>query len=110
MRRTGCQQTRECPTLSYSNTMPPPAAPNPPNNPQPPKCISPRKDSGPNYIFLLTVFFSPRSAGGVFVVGGGGKIELNNTYEERLKMCETEALPTIRATLFGENANRKFKN
>ncbi|EXJ80034.1 ATP synthase (E/31 kDa) subunit [Capronia epimyces CBS 606.96] len=48
------------------------------------------------------------SSGGVFVVGGGGKIELNNTFEERLRLCETEALPSIRATLFGENKNRKF--
>ncbi|KAI1614054.1 ATP synthase subunit [Exophiala viscosa] len=48
------------------------------------------------------------SAGGVYVVGGGGKIELNNTLEERLRMCETDALPSIRATLFGENQNRRF--
>ena len=47
-------------------------------------------------------------AGGVFVVGGGGKIELNNTFEERLKMCETDALPSARVTLFGENENRRF--
>ncbi|KIX98221.1 uncharacterized protein Z520_06301 [Fonsecaea multimorphosa CBS 102226] len=48
------------------------------------------------------------SAGGVFIIAGGGKIELNNTLEERLHMLETEALPSIRATLFGENENRKF--
>lgn len=48
------------------------------------------------------------SAGGIFLVGGGGKIELNNTLEERLKMCETDALPSVRVTLFGENDNRKF--
>ncbi|EXJ83767.1 ATP synthase (E/31 kDa) subunit [Capronia coronata CBS 617.96] len=48
------------------------------------------------------------SAGGVFVVSGSGKIELNNTFEERLRLCETDALPSIRATLFGENKNRKF--
>ncbi|KIW20368.1 hypothetical protein PV08_00943 [Exophiala spinifera] len=48
------------------------------------------------------------STGGVFVVGGNGKIELNNTFEERLRMCESDALPSIRATLFGENQNRKF--
>ena len=47
-------------------------------------------------------------AGGVFVVNGTGRIELNNTFEERLRMCETDALPTVRATLFGENENRKF--
>ena len=49
-------------------------------------------------------------AGGVYVVGGNGKIEINNTFEERLKMCETEALPAVRVTLFGENANRHFKD
>jgi len=48
------------------------------------------------------------SAGGVFIIGGGGKIELNNTFEERLRMCETDALPGIRKALFGENQNRKF--
>jgi len=47
-------------------------------------------------------------AGGVFIIVGGGKIELNNTFDERLKLCETEALPSVRATLFGENENRKF--
>lgn len=44
----------------------------------------------------------------MFVISGTGKIELNNTFEERLHICETEALPTVRATLFGENENRKF--
>jgi V-type H+-transporting ATPase subunit E len=48
------------------------------------------------------------SAGGVFVVSGGGKIDLNNTLEERLKLCETDALPSVRFTLFGENEHRKF--
>jgi len=48
------------------------------------------------------------STGGVFVVAGGGKIELNNTFDERLRMCESDALPSIRATLFGENQNRRF--
>jgi V-type H+-transporting ATPase subunit E len=48
------------------------------------------------------------SAGGAIVVGTGGKININNTFEERLRLLETDALPTIRATLFGENQNRKF--
>jgi V-type H+-transporting ATPase subunit E len=48
------------------------------------------------------------SAGGVIVVGTGGKIDINNTFEERLRLLESDALPTIRATLFGENQNRKF--
>lgn len=48
------------------------------------------------------------SSGGVSIVGGDGKIEINNTFEERLKMCETDALPSVRVTLFGRNENRKF--
>jgi len=42
------------------------------------------------------------------IVGGGGKIEINNTFEERLKLLETNALPAIRHMLFGKNENRKF--
>ena len=49
-------------------------------------------------------------SGGVYIVGGGGKIEINNTFEERLKMCETDALPSVRVTLFGHNDNRHFKD
>jgi V-type H+-transporting ATPase subunit E len=48
------------------------------------------------------------SAGGVTLSGTGGRIALNNTFEERLKLLESEALPSIRVTLFGENQNRKF--
>ncbi|KAF2464826.1 vacuolar ATP synthase subunit E [Lindgomyces ingoldianus] len=48
------------------------------------------------------------SAGGVIVVGTGGRIDINNTLEERLKLLETDALPSIRVILFGENNNRKF--
>jgi len=50
------------------------------------------------------------SAGGAIVVGTGGKIDINNTFEERLRLLESDALPTIRATLFGENQNRKFRD
>lgn len=48
------------------------------------------------------------SAGGVFIVGGQGKIEINNTFEERLRLLEIDALPAVRETLFGKNQNRKF--
>lgn len=47
-------------------------------------------------------------AGGVIIIGGNGKIEINNTLEERLRLLETDALPQIRTTLFGKNENRKF--
>jgi V-type H+-transporting ATPase subunit E len=44
----------------------------------------------------------------MYIIGGHGKIEINNTFEERLKICETDALPSVRVTLFGKNENRKF--
>lgn len=50
------------------------------------------------------------SSGGVYILDGSGKIEINNTLEERLRMCETDALPSVRVTLFGHNENRKFKD
>ncbi|KAK4508010.1 hypothetical protein PRZ48_001745 [Zasmidium cellare] len=50
------------------------------------------------------------SAGGVIILSGNGKIDVNNTFEERLHLLETEALPAVRATLFGENKNRRFKD
>jgi V-type H+-transporting ATPase subunit E len=48
------------------------------------------------------------SAGGVSIVGGKGKIDINNTLEERLRLLEIDALPMVRSSLFGENQNRKF--
>ncbi|WEW56760.1 V-ATPase V1 sector subunit E [Emydomyces testavorans] len=48
------------------------------------------------------------SAGGVIIIGGGGKIEINNTFEERLRLLEFDSLPVVRELLFGKNENRKF--
>jgi V-type H+-transporting ATPase subunit E len=48
------------------------------------------------------------SSGGASIVGSGGRIDINNTLEERLRLLESDALPSIRVTLFGENENRKF--
>ncbi|KAF2639188.1 ATPase, V1/A1 complex, subunit E [Massarina eburnea CBS 473.64] len=48
------------------------------------------------------------SAGGITISGTNGRIDINNTLEERLKLLETDALPSIRVTLFGENENRRF--
>ncbi|OJJ43138.1 hypothetical protein ASPZODRAFT_146429 [Penicilliopsis zonata CBS 506.65] len=48
------------------------------------------------------------SAGGVSILGSQGKIEINNTFEERLRLLEIDALPAVRETLFGKNVNRKF--
>jgi V-type H+-transporting ATPase subunit E len=47
-------------------------------------------------------------AGGISISGTDGRIDINNTFEERLKLLETDALPSIRAILFGENENRRF--
>ncbi|KAF9879353.1 hypothetical protein CkaCkLH20_02896 [Colletotrichum karsti] len=48
------------------------------------------------------------SAGGVFIIGGKGKIEINNTFEERLNLLQDTSLPAVRETLFGKNPNRRF--
>lgn len=47
-------------------------------------------------------------SGGVSIVGTRGKIDINNTLDERLKLLETDALPACRRSLFGENVNRRF--
>ncbi|RDL37131.1 Vacuolar ATP synthase subunit E [Venustampulla echinocandica] len=47
-------------------------------------------------------------AGGLSIVDGGGKIDINNTFEQRLELLEDTALPSIRTTLFGKNENRRF--
>lgn len=41
-------------------------------------------------------------------MGTGGRIDINNTLDERLRLLETDALPMIRTSLFGKNENRKF--
>lgn len=51
---------------------------------------------------------SKDSPGGVVVVNELGKIEVNNTLEERLKLLSEEALPGIRLELFGPSPTRKF--
>ena len=48
------------------------------------------------------------SSGGISIVGGNGKIDINNTFEERLRLLEIDALPMVRTSLFGKNENRKF--
>lgn len=50
------------------------------------------------------------SHGGVFIVGTGGKITIDNTLEQRLRVIETDALPAVRASVFGSNPNRKFRD
>lgn len=44
----------------------------------------------------------------MLIIGGNGKIEIDNTFEARLALLEDSALPAVRKTLFGANPNRKF--
>lgn len=53
-------------------------------------------------------FLDSSLAGGVIVVSSLGKIEVNNTLEERLRLLSEEALPGIRLELFGPSSTRKF--
>ncbi|KAI0403823.1 ATPase, V1/A1 complex, subunit E [Xylaria palmicola] len=48
------------------------------------------------------------TSGGIFIIGGDGKIDINNTLDERLRLLQSSALPAVRKTLFGPNPNRKF--
>ncbi|KAI1744592.1 ATPase, V1/A1 complex, subunit E [Xylaria scruposa] len=48
------------------------------------------------------------TSGGIFILGGNGKIEINNTFDERLRLLQSSALPAVRKALFGANPNRKF--
>lgn len=47
-------------------------------------------------------------AGGVVVISGSGKIDIDNTFEARLRLLEESAAPAVREALFGKNPNRKF--
>jgi len=51
-----------------------------------------------------------QSAGGVIILSSSGKIDINNTLEERLHLLESDSLPVVRSILFGENKNRKFRD
>ena len=73
------------------------------------------KDKLPEETYVLITLYSHCSliihrSGGVTIVNSTGRIDINNTFEERLRLLQTESLPSVRATLFGENKNRKFKD
>ncbi|WWC60187.1 uncharacterized protein I303_102752 [Kwoniella dejecticola CBS 10117] len=51
---------------------------------------------------------SDESSGGVIGSSLKGKIKVDNTLEERLKILEEKMLPELRHDLFGVNENRKF--
>lgn len=62
------------------------------------------------HLLISNPFVGISRPGGIHLFNGSGRIDVNNTFEERLKLLETDALPSMRATLFGENENRKFKD
>lgn len=49
-------------------------------------------------------------AGGVIITNSSGRIEVNNTFEERLKILSEQSLPAIRLGIFGPTPTRKFLN
>ncbi|KAI3620249.1 hypothetical protein CBS9595_002216 [Malassezia furfur] len=51
---------------------------------------------------------SKDSAGGLILTGHAGRIQLNNTLEERLRLLESDMLPELRLDLFGPNPHRAF--
>lgn len=53
-------------------------------------------------------FLNKDVAGGIIVVNGSGKISVNNTLDERLKLLSESALPAIRLEIFGPSKTRKF--
>lgn len=53
-------------------------------------------------------YLADSSAGGVIIINSTGKIDVNNTLEERLKLLSDSALPEIRLALFGASTSRKF--
>ncbi|KAF5366261.1 hypothetical protein D9758_005684 [Tetrapyrgos nigripes] len=64
--------------------------------------------SGRDVKFEVQGSLSDDLAGGVKLVSGSGRITLDNTLDERLRLLEERMLPEIRQDLFGPNENRKF--
>lgn len=53
-------------------------------------------------------FLNNDIAGGVVITNGTGKISVDNTLDERLKLLSESALPAIRLEMFGPSTSRKF--
>jgi len=64
--------------------------------------------SGRDVEYSVNGDLSDNLAGGVKIKSGSGRITLDNTLDERLRLLEDRMLPEIRLTLFGANQNRKF--
>ncbi|SJX64203.1 probable Vacuolar ATP synthase subunit E [Sporisorium reilianum f. sp. reilianum] len=67
-----------------------------------------KEKSGKSTSITVQEGLNKDSAGGVVLAGHGGKITINNTLDERLRLLEDRMLPEIRLDLFGPNQNRKF--
>ncbi|KDQ52893.1 hypothetical protein JAAARDRAFT_39842 [Jaapia argillacea MUCL 33604] len=64
--------------------------------------------SGREMSFDVQPTLSNDGAGGVKMISGTGRITLDNTLDERLRLLEERMLPEIRHDLFGINENRRF--
>lgn len=53
-------------------------------------------------------YLEDNAVGGAIIVNETGKIEVNNTLEERLQLLAETALPSIRLELFGPSKTRRF--
>ncbi|AWU75144.1 uncharacterized protein C5L36_0B03960 [Pichia kudriavzevii] len=53
-------------------------------------------------------FLNKDLAGGVVAINGTGKISVDNTLDERLKLLSETALPAIKLEMFGPSKTRKF--
>ncbi|WFD43355.1 V-ATPase V1 sector subunit E [Malassezia psittaci] len=51
---------------------------------------------------------SKDSTGGLILTGHNGRIQVNNTLEERLRLLESQMLPELRLDLFGPNPHRAY--
>merc|ERR1712050_571254 len=55
-------------------------------------------------------FLPDAKIGGIVLITKRGRLTIDNTLVARLQLISQQLLPEIRATLFGENPNRKFKD
>ncbi|KAF9493653.1 ATPase, V1/A1 complex, subunit E [Pleurotus eryngii] len=64
--------------------------------------------SGKGIRFDVSGVLNDNGAGGIRMINTSGRITIDNTLDERLRLLEDRMLPEIRRDLFGVNENRKF--
>ncbi|KAF4566323.1 V-ATPase V1 sector subunit E [Pleurotus pulmonarius] len=64
--------------------------------------------SGKDIKFDVSGVLNDNGAGGIRLINASGRITIDNTLDERLRLLEDRMLPEIRRDLFGANENRKF--